>query len=319
MSTNSVQRRHLDPVLPLLAFALGVALIIGVAPAQATNIGGVVVQDMNAQLNDVDLNGTATLTPIGPTAGIEYNNIGFRRTDGFLYGVQLNGSGLTGGNNGIVRVNPNTGAVVNLGVPVGLGGGSDPLPTGAGSRFDAGDVTDDGSTLFISMGLPSNTPTGSTPQAGMLYLLDLPTFLANPLADALDKVTITGDAGSVMDWAYNPNDGLLYGGDQTNGQLAILNPGTGVRTDVNVTGLPAGISFGAAWWDTTSDTLFLYKNDGSDSTVYEIDVVAKSILESWDALGATRNDGAFFVPEPSTALLLGCGMLVLAWHRRRSS
>jgi hypothetical protein len=296
-----------------------VALIvaIGVAAAEATTVGGLVVQDVAAQLNDVDLNGTATLSPIGGPAAIEYNNMGYRPTDAYLYAVQLNGTGLTGGNNGIVRVDPITGAVAaNLGVPLGLGGGADPLPTGAGSRFDAGDVTPDGATMFISFGYQLNTNPGAVPQAGKLYVLDLPLFLGNPLSDALDLVTITGDAGAVHDWAYNPLDGSLYGGDSTHGQLAKLNPVTGVRTDVAVAGLPSGVAFGASWWDASAGHLFAYRNDGSSSRIYEIDVLTNTLVDDWSAPGSTRNDGAYYVPEPATMGLLSLGGVALL--RRRS-
>ena len=69
--------------------------------------------------------------------------------------------------------------------------------------------------MYISFGYQLNTNPGAVPQAGKLYTLDLASFLANPLSDSLDVIGITGDDGAVMDWAYNPNDSLLYGGDQT--------------------------------------------------------------------------------------------------------
>ena len=268
----------------------------------------VVVQQDPGMLYNVSLGGgLATLNSIG-AANVEYNNMGYRSTDGFLYAVEITNSGnpLNGSNNGIVRVD-DTGAVTNL--------GSFGLPNAPASRFDAGDVSTDGTTMYISMGTQTNTPSGAFPVAGKLFTLDL-TALGNP-GTTVTEISISGDDGAVNDWAYNPHDGLLYGGDQADGQLAILDPTTGVRTDLALAGLPSGVGFGAAWFEPNSGHLFLYRNN-SVGEVFEIDVGALSILDNYTASETFLNDGAFVIPEPTSLALIGVGCLLFARGRRRA-
>ena len=93
------------------------------------------------------------------------------------------------------------------------------------------------------------------------------------------------------DWAYNPADGKLYGGD-TGGQMAVLTIGTTVtRVDSNVVDLPSGTSFGGAWINSAGH-LVLHRNDGN---VYEIDISGPTILSTTTERSSTRNDGAVCV------------------------
>jgi uncharacterized repeat protein (TIGR01451 family) len=267
-----------------------------------------IVQNLSASLNEVDLDGTATLTPILPPAGIEYNNLGYRSTDGLLYALKLQGNGYGDGLVSIIQID-STGNVVELGVPSGL-------PTGVQTRFDAGDISSDGNSMFITFGARSNDLQTTLGYNLKLYIVDLSGLPALPLP-AVTVVNITGSNAWVNDLAYNPNDGMLYGGDQwgsgvgTPGQLSVLDPVTGVRTDyiVDTTAIgggtfPRGTAFGAAWYDTTRDTVFLYRNSG---TIYEIDVsdlagTGPVALNSWSAPATTRNDGTFCPVNPSIDL-----------------
>jgi uncharacterized repeat protein (TIGR01451 family) len=223
-----------------------------------------IVQNQNAELTRVDQSVSPfTFVPIGGAAGIEINNLGFRKTDGLLYALQLSSSG----NVQVIRIDAN-GDVFGLGRPAGL-------PTGP--RFDAGDVSPDGSTMYIT----------SNSQA--LYGLDLTSV---PTLPAVSVIGVSGAGGFVFDWAVSPVDGRLYGGDSTSGQVAILNPATGIRTDVNVSGLPSGSGFGGAWFDSAGH-LFLYRNSGA---IYEIDLSGPTIVNTQTGPGATRNDGAACIP-----------------------
>ncbi|MEE8523415.1 MAG: hypothetical protein V3T72_05750, partial [Thermoanaerobaculia bacterium] len=225
-----------------------------------------IVQNQNAQLTRVDQSVSPfVFVDVGQPTGIEINNLGFRGTDGLLYGVELS----SGGNIQIVRIDA-TGTVYGLGRPPSLP---------AGPRFDAGDVSPDGTTMYIT----------SNNQA--LYSLDLTSL---PTLPAVTSVAVSGASGFVFDWAVNPADGLLYGGDSTSGQLATLDPVSGVRSDVNVAGLPSGAGYGGAWFDATGN-LFLYQNGGS---LFEIDLSGPTIVDSQTGPGATRNDGAACIPQP---------------------
>ncbi len=223
------------------------------------------VRNADAQLSRIDRSTAPfTFVDLGPAAGIEYNNLGFRRTDGFLYAVEL----IPGGNVQILQIDA-TGSVTGLGRPAGLP---------AGPRFDAGDISSDGGTMYITA---TNQP---------LYRLDLTSL---PSLPAVTSVTVSGSTGFVFDWAASPIDALLYGGDSSGGQLAILDPATGVRTDFNLvdTGLgtlPTGTAFGGAWFDA-SGRLFLYRNSGE---IYQVDLSVPTIVDIENGPGATRNDAA---------------------------
>ncbi|MCP3913631.1 MAG: hypothetical protein GY713_22125, partial [Actinomycetia bacterium] len=156
----------------------------------------------------------------------------------------------------IVQID-STGTVFGLGLPAGL-------PAGA---YDAGDVSPDGATMFLNAG-----------GADFLYEVDLATLIVTSTA-------ITGDIGVVGDWAFNPVDGLLYGGDSADTELATLDPATGIRTDLAVTGLPPSPGFGGAWF-TGAGELFLYSNDGN---ILQIDLSGPPTIVLTQAGPASTN------------------------------
>ena len=203
--------------------------------------------------------GTATLgvelipVPLAPPLpSYQINALGFSVLDFRLYGFQRTSD------HQLLAIDGN-GVITPLGLPMGL-------PAAA---FTAGDVTAyDGSTMFLI--------AGHGESGDILYRVDLtsPTF-------AVTSVVISGDDGRVGDWAHNPRDELLYGGDRTDGQVAVLNPDSvprrglkpGERRDLDVPGLPAcppppadcdaagnPRQYGGAWVDP-ADHLFLYNND----------------------------------------------------------
>ncbi len=197
--------------------------------------------------------------------GLEINSAGFRTLDGLLYGVELTTA--PSGNRGIVSIDPQSCTFESL--------GSAGLPSDL--RFDAGDVSSDGGMMFVN-------------RAGLdpLYTVDLTASVLSAV-----RVEMTGARGHVHDWAYNPTDGLLYGGDSSDGELAILNPDSGARHDQRLMDdghgqLPRGIAFGGAWFDAAG-RLVLLRNDGK---IYGVDVTVPAIVQVAMGQGSSRNEGA---------------------------
>jgi uncharacterized repeat protein (TIGR01451 family) len=166
-------------------------------------------------------------------------------------------------------------------------------------RYDAGDVSADGTTMYVNQ-------AGNSP----LWVIDLTT---SPAMAA--SVALSADLGTVNDWAFNPDDGNLYGGSQDGNEIIQVDPGTGDVTSFSVPGLPGGIAYGGAWFDATGN-LFVYRNsdpaDGVDcnnmvtdesGTVYEIalDLMAETgmiVNQQTAPLTEGRNDGAACIPMP---------------------
>jgi uncharacterized repeat protein (TIGR01451 family) len=229
-----------------------------------------------SQLNQINLDllgSSFTFNTIAnPINGLQINNLGYRSTDNLLYGWERNGAD-NGGQ--IVQID-STGVVIGLGNP-GL-----PSNQGAAYNYNAGDVSVDGSTMYLSYSVTNGA-------GDLLYVVDLPTL-------TLSTVNITGDSGEVADWAAHPTNGLLYGGDQTGWELAVLNPATGARTDLDI-GLPdeGSSGYGAAWFDA-SGRLFLYHNSGKIYAVDNVDTVPTLVGGAYPlinlALNTTNNDGA---------------------------
>jgi hypothetical protein len=286
-----------------------VCVTLFAAAGRVVSAASYVVQGSTGDLSTVTLNGSASLGAVG-SAGHEFNNMGWSSVDGNLYALGLTGSGFGVGNTGLIRIDPVTGNVTQLGGPLGL-------PTGAASRFDAGDVF--GNTMWISFGA-SETQTSAT-YRNNLYTLDLSTVTGggNDISGTQVAVTtIFGDDAQVNDWAYNTLDGLLYGGDKLTGRLVTLDPITGQRQTF-AAGLPdADVAFGAAWYDPNSQDVFLYNNAG---VVYQIDPSTKSMVTSWTGQATQFNDGAYVgvVPIPAALPLFASALAVFGFmgYRRR--
>ncbi len=213
---------------------------------------------------------------------IVVNPVGFRSTDGLLYGW---------------RRGPRPRQMVKIDAegtvfPLGTAG----LPNEA---FVAGDIKPDGSEMyFVSVG------TISPHNPLRLYKVPLSdagpgtaTFVPITLGGLSEDPSIDDPDDNVVDWAVSPSDEHLYGVD-SEGHLAELNPTTGERIDRSVEDLPSsGKGYGAAWFNAAG-RLFLYKNDNGpndleNGTVYEIDVTGRTIENSLTTLSSRRNDGAF--------------------------
>ena len=267
---------------PLLAsFILAVSLTNPIESQELVEFDCVgqafVVQDVGVKACEIDqiawpftVEKCNDLTTLAHSPG-ELNNIGYRSTEDLLYGLELTADG----NDGIVRID-STGATEHYGYP-------DMVPLD--QRFDAGDLSPDGATMYINR-------AGFSP----LYIVDLDNLTTTVR-------TLTGATGLVHDWAAHPTNGLLYGGDSTDGQLAVLNPQTGIRTDKQVRNpleepLPTGIAYGAAWFDPLGTRLYLYRNetphgDGMIFVIENIDGNPALTFGGQVAPQSVRNDGAY--------------------------
>ncbi len=207
-------------------------------------------------------------------ADVEYNNMCFHKGENRIYALELH----SGGNHGLVRIDPATCSVESLGPVTDL-----PLF----ERFDAGDCWDD--KMLVNLGGVHTK----------FYVLDLKTVTAKKVT--IQKKDPTSNfTGFVHDWAYNPDDGKFYGGDRSDGQLAILelekvgSQWIGLREDRNMSEppqLPTGVAFGGAWFNARGNVV-LHRN-GLGGTRYEVEVSNRVILaEENSALQSGLNDGA---------------------------
>ena len=303
------------------AFSLALGLYggaAGTASASSFALDGVpvIIYDNPSTLEPVLLDEAGSTftfgTDIEPTGETQINNLGFRSTDGLLYGWER----YNGDTEGQIVTIDSAGTVLGLGNP-GLPA-NQPVGTPTAYNYNAGDVSVDGDDMYLSY-------SNANGNGDTLYIVDLTSAGLD-----LTMRNITGDSGSVADWAAHPTTGILWGGDHTgvaDGNLASLDPDTGVRTDYDLAGLldPANDKgFGASWFDNTG-RLYLYDNNGK---IYAIDDLGGSnTLVNGDyplinaSLGTSNNDGAAYagpvVPVPAAVWLFASGLLGLVGIARR--
>ncbi|WP_413702304.1 LruC domain-containing protein [Psychromonas sp. KJ10-10] len=140
-----------------------------------------------------------------------------------------------------------------------------------------------------------------------LYRVDL-----RPLDDSVDNVLsaelITQKSTiSLTDFAFHPNNGMLYGVDNSNGFLYQINPNTGETLFVGDSGETG--TFGAMYFDVNG---YFYLSRNQDGKVYRIDLsgldsqledqsvndLDVSAIHFADGPSSSQNDGARCATAP---------------------
>jgi gliding motility-associated-like protein len=173
-----------------------------------------------------------SLDTISSGLGMVLNAMGYRITDNFIYGMDPNRARLR-------RVGSD-GVSVDLGIPEGI-----PI----GPLYYAGDVTPDGRYLLL-IGL-----SGTSTQIVKVDLED-PNFKCSfvPLQDKTVRI---------VDVAFDPFTGILYGHDFGNARLVTVNPETGaVQTDF--VKQPLVFQLGALFFDSFGN-LYGYGSYGNST------------------------------------------------------
>ncbi|HMU02365.1 MAG TPA: hypothetical protein PJ990_02025, partial [Saprospiraceae bacterium] len=135
------------------------------------------------------------LDTISSGLNLVLNGMGYRITDNLIYGVDPS--------TGALRKVGSDGVAIDLGLPQGLP---------AGPSYYAGDVTPDGKYLLL-IGI------GGRPQIIKVDLAD-PSYPCTFMALSNNNV-------SIVDIAFDPFTGILYGHDFINRRLVIIDPDTG--------------------------------------------------------------------------------------------
>lgn len=196
------------------------------------------------------------LDTISPAIGLVLNAMGYRITDNFIYGMDPNTARL--------RKIGSDGVAIDLGIPKDIP--LDPL-------YYAGDVTPDGRYLLL-IGLGGNTP--------QIVKVDLedPQYQCSfvPMQDR----TV-----SIVDIAFDPFTGILYGHDLRNKRMVIVNPETGavnsnfiVQRNVDQLGALFFDSFGNLYGYGAYETLVQDKFVSINKITGQISLLAQGPLSS---------------------------------------
>lgn len=200
----------------------------------------------NSSLTQVNLV-TGTTLLIKSDIGLPLNAIGYNTLNNLIYGIEAGTTNLI-----VMDV---TGNIGNIG-PVPN------LPYTA--SYNVGAIDDNGHLFIKSTTLPiyyviDVNPSSSTygqlldPTAG--YVLDTAPY----------GTAITPTNMDVYDWAFNANDGLLYGISGTT--VLRMNPTTGIVTALTTTGIPAATAYGSVY--SVSDG-FIYATSDDTGIIYRI-------------------------------------------------
>ncbi|MFP4298593.1 MAG: hypothetical protein ACLFT0_12120 [Spirulinaceae cyanobacterium] len=217
-------------------------------------------------LNDLVTTTTPfTLSPRG-TPVTEYNGMGFRVQDGYIYAVNPDDAE-------VFRID-DTGIPVSLGTPAGVPGGT---------RYIAGDFNTNTGTYFIYGG-------------GQLVELNVTTSPPTVVSTKTVTNPNTGNPPGIADIAYNPTDGNFYGFDRSVNRIVFFN--AAAASPINVNNVPVGAGtpnvtgsenqIGAAFFDAAGN-FFAYQNSGN---LYRVDLATGRFTSIGTPPSVGQNDGA---------------------------
>jgi len=186
-------------------------------------------------------NSSYSLEPVGDRSHRKlYNGIGFNPADNYLYGIHQSANSP----GEIYRININSGAVEDLGVPQG------DWP-GPGQEWYKGTFLGNGKHFVVSNSL-------------RMVVLDIKQRPARVVANHP-----ISDGGPFADIAYNPVDGKVYGYNNLRQQVEEINPYTGevrfIGSFVFEPGIVSPLHSGGAFFDE-GGTMYLYGRDGVSRT-----------------------------------------------------
>lgn len=226
-------------------------------------------QDANTSLYVVNTSTNPfTYTPKGAPAGFGYNATAYNPKDGFLYAIKNDPTVA----NILLRIDPSTGTVTELGNVAGL----------TNSRYLSGEIDDNGNYYVL--------PTPNSTYNTRLHKINIATLTATFVN--LNRIINT------FDFAYNINDGLLYGvhtldiSQPKSGLLYSLNPLTGVVNFIGVVPYNEGNNIFGAMYGAAGE-IYGAKNVGG---LYKFNTITgEKTLISSSPFSNVENDGAHCV------------------------
>jgi hypothetical protein len=255
---NSNYFRLVAVFLTVLVYAVVSVIVLRPAPTQAqsqptfscNNNLYLAQNSSNTQLNTLDINITpATLTSIGSSYSAGYNAMGYRFSNGYIYGYDT-------ANDQYVRIG-------SSGTAQGIGNDTDiPDVTYAAGDFDA-------SGNHNMLQYTNDMGSGNTNQWVV-------TDVSSGTPTMLDEFNLTNDTGgglAVGDVAFNPKDGKFYGVDMVNRRAVMISIGSGSGTVTHFgpvqTQFATEGAHGAAYINSRGQLISVQNNPGR---IFKIDI-----------------------------------------------
>jgi len=262
-----------DPTCPAAAHCTG-TVTVPINTAYVCSPSTIfVTQNVPTQLfSETYGSGSAVFNPIGPASAWSHNAGAYRPADSYLYAVS---AALDAAHpiNHLLRVDPATGSVADLGAVTGL-----PASGVNSGAFDASD------NYYVGF----NTATS-------IYRINLTTRVATAVALAPSAQLL------ISDWTFA--NGFFWG--VTNGAQSItrVNPANGAIARFAATFLPSASGYGAAWTFGNGNLGFGNNDTGR---IYQVRVATPAgtpaftlVSSSPGPLPNTANDGTSCVSPPA--------------------